>query len=100
MARGMQEIVEDILDFITRQGGDLSEWYVGVSSFARRDLFAVHKVREEEGHWVCRQAMSSSAAQAANEYFIKHLGTDGSLADGGLHDLLVYAYRKAPHTHP
>jgi len=101
MANGSElnetEIVRDIEKFIEKHGGDISEWYVGVSNDAKSRLFEDHKVRKDEDAWIVKKAVSSRAARDAEGDLLVE-GAKGGAGGGDSTATMVYAYKKAAHT--
>jgi hypothetical protein len=95
-----QEIINDLDAFIKDGGGGYQAWYVGTASDARDRLFNDHKVMEKGDSWIYRQASFSGVAREIEDYFVNTLGTDGGTGRGVVLIVMVYAYKKAPHTNP
>jgi hypothetical protein len=100
MAKGKQEIINDIKKHIQDGGGGYSAWYVGIASDARDRLFNNHGVSEKDDWWIYRQASSSQVAREIEVYFVNILGTDGGAGGGDETTDTVYAYKKSSHTNP
>lgn len=94
LSYSMQEIVDDITEYVQKVGGHYNDWYVGVSKDARNALFNKHKVNQKDSCWIRRQACSSQVAREVQYYFVHILGTDGGGAGGDDPGNEVYAYKK------
>ena len=99
MADSEEEIKEDIMDFIRREGGAYSDWYVGISEDLERRLFKEHNVRKENGY-ITRLAYNSEVARRVEDYFVNTIGTDGETGGGDVDANGVYAYKKRSYTDP
>jgi hypothetical protein len=87
-----QQIVDDIVAYV---GSDtLSNWYVGITSDARKCLFERHKVNEKTGRWIYRTADSNKLARAIERALLK-AGFDGGPGGGDERTRCVYAYQKS-----
>lgn len=63
MSTKKEEIINSILQHIVSEGGSINDWYVGLSTNARIQLFETHKVNEQNGWWIYRRADSISDAK-------------------------------------
>lgn len=100
MIKTKQEITIDILNFIRSNGGNYSDWYVGISKDARDRLFNGHQVDEEKDNWNCWRASSAAVAREIENYFVNTLGTDGGTGGGDNTANMVYCYKKSSRTNP
>jgi hypothetical protein len=100
MVKTKQEIITDIKTYITGNGGDFSEWYVGVCNDVNKRLSAVHKLNPKLDKWVFRTAPTSAIAKEIEYYFVKILGADGASAGSSDLNDKVYAYKKPERTEP
>lgn len=100
MAKPKQEIVQDIEQHMSNNGGRGSQWYVGIATNARDRLFQDHNVREKGDAWIFRQAQSSQAAREVEKALVERHGTDGGAGGGDSSTDKVYAYKKDSHTKP
>ena len=100
MAKTKQEIITDIKTFITTNGGNFTEWYVGICNDVNNRLAAVHKLNPKLDKWVFRTAPTSAVAKEIEYYFVKILGAEGASAAGSDIDDKVYAYKKSERTEP
>jgi len=94
------EIKDDIKNYMDKNGGYYSSWYVGISEEPRNRLFNGHNVEENSDAWIYRQATSSIVARRVEKYFCTIVGTDGGLGGGDEDARYVYAYKKNSHTRP
>lgn len=87
-----QQILNDIKTHIQSNGGEYSDWHVGICSNIRHKLSGQDKAKHL---FVARQAYSSYVAAEVLDYFVNKFGTDGSIgADNNTADI-IYAYRKS-----
>ncbi len=90
-----QEIINEINTHIQSNGGEYSDWHVGVCSNIRHKLSGQAKAKHL---FISRQAYSSYVAAEVQDYFINILGTNGTIgADTGTADI-VYTYKKSADT--
>ena len=99
MPKSESEIKKEIKEFIERNNGGYSSWYVGISENPRERLFDDHNVDEKNG-WIYREASNSEIARRIEKYFIDELGTDGGAGGGDVDAKYVYAYSKKADTNP
>jgi len=100
MSKSKQEIVDDIESHMQKNGGEYSDWYVGISKDAEDRLFNGHTVKEKSDVWIYRTADSSQSAREVEDHFVNTLDTDGGTGGGDETSDKVYAYKKAQHTNP
>lgn len=100
MAKSRSEIIGEIEDYVSRNGGRFGDWVVGVTGAPKAALFSRHKVQQKGDAWIARMAKDEYEAQEIAEYFLSSRRTRGSRGDGRETDLYVYAYKKKPHTVP
>ena len=98
MAKSKKEIIKDIQNYITKRGGAINGWYVGIAAKPRERLFDDHSVDEENDVWIYRQASSSSVAREIEKHFLDK-GARGGMGGGDDDTKSVYAYRISSHTH-
>lgn len=96
MAKSEEEIKSDIKNFISKNGGSYSDWYVGITEDPKRRL-EQHGAKDA---WIYRQAASDEVARRIEKYFVEVLGTDGAPGGGDEDAVYVYAYKKKSHTNP
>ena len=93
MAKLLNNIIMEILQFIYREGGNPKTWYIGVTHDPRQRLFDEHQVDYQNDAWIYRIATSESEALQVQSYFLEY-----GLAEGeeGWRPgaCTVYAYRK------
>jgi len=88
-----QQILNEINTHIQSNGGEYSDWHVGVCTSIRDNLSGQAKAKE--GLLISRQAYSSYVAAEVLDYFVDKLGTDGSIGDDNDTADIIYAYRKS-----
>lgn len=98
MANDNSTIIGEIVNFIGKNGGSPSSWYVGVASDPKKRL-GEHGVRETDT-WIYREAESASSARAIETFFLERIKTDGGTGGGDASSRFVYAYKKLGHTNP
>ena len=97
MTNSKNEIIGDIESHITKRGGGIAAWYVGIAARPRDRLFNDHSVDEENDAWIFRTAVSSSVAREIEQHFLNK-GARGGTGGGGFDSKAVYAYRINSHT--
>lgn len=95
-----QQIHDEILAYIQKEGSQYSSWYIGIASNPRERLFSDHQVQEENSWWIFREAFSSQSARKVEKYIIENYGTDGGFGGGDENTKYVYAYKKTNTTNP
>jgi hypothetical protein len=94
----LQNIINEILNYVKQNDAILSTWYVGIASDPKQRLFNDHGVIELDYGWIFRNCGSSDIARAAEAYLINTLGFDGGSGGGDQYSSFVYAYKKGSHT--
>jgi hypothetical protein len=97
-AKPSATIIGEIEDHITANGGEYSEWYVGVTDSPKHALYRVHGLRPSGDACISRRAQDDLRALAVAEYFHTVLRTRGTRSKTSLDHVFVYAYRIKPHT--
>ena len=87
-----QQILNKIKTHIQSNGGEYSDWHVGVCSSIRHELSGQDKAKHL---FISRQAYSSYVAAEVQDYFINRLGTNGSIGGDTCTGDVVYAYKKS-----
>ncbi len=100
MANTKAEIIEAITKHIKDRGGNLKDWYVGITEDAEERLFKGHKVDKDKDKWIYKTAKSSKEARELEIYFINSLNTDGGSGGGDKDADKIYAYKKSSNTNP
>lgn len=95
MATPQDQIINEIKSFIEKNGGEYSNWYVGIADDARERLFKDHGVEERTRPWIFRIATSVESAKTIEAYFVDQLGTSGKKDRGDNATVMVYAYKTA-----
>ncbi len=93
-----QELINGIKDYVSKNGGSYSDWYVGITSNPESRIFSDHNVNKHGGVWVHGVAPSSQVAREVEDYFINVLGADGGSGGGDFTSTTVYAYKKTSYT--
>lgn len=76
MAKSKQEIIGDIQSHITKRGGGMGGWYVGIAAKPEERLFDDHSGDKEKDAWIYCPASSSSVARDIEKHFLDK-GADG-----------------------
>ena len=92
MAKSKKQIIKDIEGYMSKRGGDMDDWYVGIAANPKERLFDDHSVEEDGGAWIHRRASSDSVARDIEKYFLKK-GTQGGSGGGDEDTTAVYAYK-------
>ncbi len=89
------EIIADIESQIRRNGGEFSDWCVGVAKDSREPFFEAHLVEDRNDGFLFREAFTPGCAQEIRDYLVNQCGAtlDPSSSDDGR---LVYAYGMTP----
>jgi hypothetical protein len=98
-AKDAQTIVNEIYTHMQKQGGQLSGWYVGITSDIEQRLFAGHRVPRKNHWYAYRKAINADEARAAEKAFLD-AGCDGGTGGGEEDATYVYAYLKGTETVP
>lgn len=88
-----ETIKSDIENYIAKNGGVYSTWYVGIAQNAPDRLFKDRNVKENGGAWIWRPAASRTIAERIEKYLIETHGTQGNPGGGSDATTSVYAYR-------
>ena len=101
MIHSVQQIKFEIFGQIKEFGSQFNEWYVGVSSDPAKALFEEHGVDRETDVWLYKQALTFTACQTVQRYFLQNLKTDGIEVSEANEDTdCVYLYKKSHRTKP
>jgi hypothetical protein len=100
MAKTRTEIIDDIEDYIARNGGRFQEWYLSATGTPKATLFKRHGVRDKGDAWIARSAKDEHEARDVVDYFLGTRHTRGAASQGRETDLYVYAYKLKSHTKP
>lgn len=99
MAYSYAQIIDDIDKYMRSVGGSNFDWYVGIASEPRHTLFTRHRVAEQGGSWIYRQAISERIAREIEKAYLD-TGHDGGPGGGNASTDFVYAYFKTSATNP
>jgi len=101
MVFSVQQIKYEFLAYIKEFGGDFEDYFVGISSDPKKALFEYHCVDKEKDPWLYKQALTFSAVQTVQNYFLDRLGTDGLIVKMGDENTdCIYIYKKSSETNP
>jgi len=98
MAKSAQQVYDEIVAFIKKQGRAYKDWYCGIASDPKERLFTEHNVPKENG-WIYRQCNNDTDARKVEKALIE-LGCDGAPGGGDETSVYVYAYIKRATTNP
>lgn len=99
VANTTDQIIEEFDDYILKNGGGYSLWYIGVASYPQDRLFNDHNVDKNNDAWIYRDYGSEYAARVVEKHFLAK-GCDGGTGGGDSSTKYAYAYKKKPHTRP
>lgn len=97
-AKSRSDIIADIEDCISRNGGAFSDWYVGCTGAPKQMLFTQHKVRQSGDAWISRLAKDEYQAGEVVDYFRTTRKTKAGPRATKESDLYVYAFKIRSHT--
>lgn len=87
-----QQIVQEFVNYVQKQGGAYSTWYVGVAADSKKRMFNDHNVNEKQDSWIYHPCSSSEEARDIEDYFIRQ-GMKGGSGGGDDDTTYVYAYK-------
>ena len=93
----MMKNLIDLYNYISRNDGKFSDWYVGISQNPEHRLFTQHKVSKQSGTWSYTPLTKQKIARAFEQVLIAF----GCKGGGGGSDnelLSVYAYKITQYT--
>ena len=99
MAKTAQEVYDEIVAHIKKQGGPFSSWYCGITENIKNRLFGDHNVPEKD-HWFIHRPCTSNESARNVEKALLELGCDGGTGGGDANAVHVYAYLKTSITEP
>ena len=76
-----QQVYDEILAHIKKQGGAYSQWYCGIASDWEDRLFNDHNVPKKDHWYIARQCYDDSDARAVEKDLLE-LGCDGAPGGG------------------
>jgi len=98
-AQDAQQVLDEIVAHIKKQGGAYSRWYCGIASDWENRLFNEHQVPRENYWWIALQCYTNGDARAVEKALLG-LGCDGGIGGGDQTTVYVYAYLKGTVTNP
>lgn len=102
MFRAQSKVLQNIAEFeeyMEKNGGYYSDWYVGITDNPQKRLFQDHNVKEKNDQWLFQHCGSASDAAEVVKYFLKK-GCDGKSGGGDYNTTYAYAYKKNSRTKP
>ncbi len=101
MIYSVQQIKFEIFQYIKEFESSFEDWYVGIASDPREQMFKIHYVDSKTDIWLYKQAISFLACKTVQKYFLENLKTDGVLVTNGGEDMdCVYLFKKSLKTSP
>ncbi len=100
MPKSEQEIIDEIVDHINKEGGPFSNWYTGITSDVQSRVHGDHQVPDKNHWFMTRVAQSNQAARRIERTLIDQYGTDGGPGGGDTSSTIVYSYKKTAVTDP
>lgn len=98
-AQDSETIVREIHAHIQKQGGEPSDWYIGITENVEGRLFSYHKVPKKNHWFIFRETFSDADARRIEKAFLDW-GCDGGGGGGNEDATYVYAYLKTSITNP
>ena len=98
-AQSAQQVYDEIVAHINKQGGPYSSWYCGIAANWQSRLFDDHKVPRKDHWYVARQCYNNEAARSVEDALVE-AGCDGGPGGGDASTVCVYAYLKGTMTNP
>jgi hypothetical protein len=96
------KLVNEILNFVQRDGSDPSEWYLGITDDHERRLFTDHRIKKANEHlYIVLSVPDKETAKMVERHLTDDVfgrmdGAPGGSSDGSF----VYAYKKQTYTKP
>lgn len=98
MRKTTNEIVAEIKEHLQHSSKKLySDFYIGITNDVERRLFTEHNVNRTEDWWIYCTAVSKTAAQDTEEFFLSK-GMKGDTGGGTDNSVYVYCYEISAHT--
>jgi len=96
-AQNAQQVYDEIVAHIKKQGFAYSKWYCGIASDWEDRLFNDHQVPKKGRAYIARRCHNHEDARAVEKAIIE-LGIDGGPGGGDETTIYVYAYHKGDMT--
>ncbi|MCH8033933.1 MAG: hypothetical protein IH950_09295 [Bacteroidetes bacterium] len=93
----IQKFAKQFTDFITTNGNDPQNWYVGIASNAEERLQDGHGIIQGD-IFIFDNALTEQNARAVEKYLIESHDTQGNPGGGDSETTWVYAYKINGHT--
>ena len=94
-----QQVYDEIVAHIKKQGGIYSNWYCGITSDWEDRLFNDHQVPRKDYWYIARQCYNDNDARIVESALLR-FGCDGGAGGGDQTTVYVYAYLKGTMTTP
>ncbi len=95
-----QDVFNEIVAHIKKQGGAYSGWYCGIASNWESRLFDEHKVPRKQDYWYIARPCDNDTAARNVEKGLLEIGCDGGKGGGDETSVWVYVYLKGSMTNP
>ena len=94
MAKDVNTIIKEIHDHLVNgcNGGNYSDYYVGITKNIDDRLFGAHKVPTEGHCYIYREAFNDTDARTVEKYYLDK-GMQGGDGGGDNESVFVYVYK-------
>lgn len=94
MAKNANTIIQEIHDHLINgcNGGNYSDYYVGITKDIKERLFGAHKVPTEGHCYIYREALNDTHARAIEKHYLDK-GMQGGGSGGDVESVYVYVYK-------
>jgi len=92
MTAKQAQVVNDIASYVAKNGGQYSEWYVGIAADPKNRLFKDHAVSQPSGQWIYDYCATSAEAREVEQHFFSK-GAKGGPGGGDNTTKAIYAYK-------
>jgi len=96
--KDMQETVKAFQEYISKDGGVFTQWYVGVAADPKKRLFNDHSVNEKTDLWIHSKHLGTDVAARYVEDVFLSKGCKGAPGGGDSNSCFAYAYKINGHT--
>jgi hypothetical protein len=94
----MQQTIKDFQEFISKNGGVYTQWYVGVAADPEKRLFNDHNVNKSSDSWIYSKHLGTDAAARYVEEVFLSKGCKGAPGGGDRTSCYAYIYKINGHT--
>jgi len=89
----LQEFANQFIEYVSQNGGNGSEWYVGITNTPEERVFVEHNVDRSTGAYIYDNTFNEKNARTVEQYLIGKLKTKGGGGGGDETSTWVYAYK-------